>query len=706
MRKKLTTFALVKLHRLLYMVIVATVGLVLYSCANIGSPEGGPIDFTPPHYVKSSPAQGAINVKGNKVEITFDEIVVIKDQQKKVSVSPVQKEPPIIKANGKKVTIEFRDEMKPNTTYSIDFSNAIEDNNEGNPLDGFSFAFSTGDEVDSLQISGILLRARDLEPMQHVTVGLHSNLDDTAFTNLPFERMCRTNDRGQFTLRNLKPGRYHVFALNDMDGNYRMARTEDIAFLDEVIVPSTSTYESMDTVFTFDHQVDTIKAATHTLFMPNDVLLNMFNEDYHAFYLKSTTRPTPSKLHVLFSTHNPNGLPKMEVLKPTTHTDDWCVVEHNEYNDSLFYWITDSTLIKSDSIVVAMDYLRPDSADNWVQHTDTITFAYRKSGTQLKQEAQAKKEREALAKRVASLREKQAKGKELDEEELKILADADKPVIQMLEIGMPKRGTFEIFDTLKFTFPTPIASIKHEGFHLEVMTPDSIWHEKTNLPALVPERTGDVLNYMLPMKFEPDSSYRLRIDSLAITSVYGIQSEPLFSDFKIKGYEEYGNLVVNVNVKDSAFVELLNAQDNIVRVEQVKGSTAVFENLLPNTYYLRLVLDANGNGKWDTGNYLNHIQPEEVYYYPKRLKLRKNWDMEETWDIYATALDKQKPIEIVKNRPEQSKKFDNTDKKKKKKNRNGVDDEDEEDEFGSNGFGRNTYSGDKYRDYQNNNRRR
>lgn len=694
-----------KFFRLVYLTIVAAVGLVLYSCANIGSPEGGPIDFTPPHYVKSNPAQGAINVKGNKVEITFDEIVVIQDQQKKVSVSPVQKDPPIIRANGKKVTIEFRDEMKPNTTYCVDFSNAIVDNNENNPLDGFSFAFSTGDEIDSLQISGLLLQAHDLEPMQHVTVGLHSNLDDTAFTNIPFERMCRTNDRGQFTLRNLKPGRYHVFALKDMDGNNRMARTEDIAFLDEVIVPAASTYESMDTVFTFDHKIDTIKPGVHTLFTPNDVLLSMFNEEYRAFYLKNTKRPTPSLLHVLFSAHNPGGLPGMEVLKPQTHADDWCVVEHNEHNDSLFYWITDSAMIKSDSIVVAMSYLKPDSADNLVQQVDTITFAYRKSGAQLKQEAQAKKEREALDKRIKSLREKKDKGKELDEEEEKILAQADLPDTKFIEIGVPKRGAIEIYDTLKFTFPTPIAHIDPHGLHLEVMI-DSVWHEKKEELQLVPVAQGDVLNYMLPMKFEPDSTYKLRIDSLAVTSIYGISNEPLFLDFSIKGFEEYGNLTVNVNVKDKAFIELLDPQDRIVRVEKVKAGVATFDNLLPHTYYLRLVLDTNDNGMWDTGNYLNHLQPEEVYYYPKRLKVRKNWDIEENWDIYATALDLQKPIELVKNRPDQKKnKYGKQDNKKKKKNRNGADDEDEEDEFGSNNFGRNTYSGDKYRDYQNNNRR-
>lgn len=379
-----------------YWLMVLTMGLLLMACASIGSPEGGPRDYTPPQVVKSSPEPGAVNFKGNKVEITFDEIVNLKDQQKKVIISPAPKTQPLVRAVGKKLTVEFRDELEENTTYVIDFSNAIEDNNEGNQLDGYSFAFSTGDEIDTLAVSGILLRAKDLEPMQHVLVGLHSNLDDTAFTHLPLERVSRTNDRGLFTIRNLKPGQYHVFALNDVDGDYRMARTEDIAFLDDIIVPSTSEYTSQDTVFTFDRKVDTVMTATHTLFLPNDLLLCMFNEGYRSHYVRQTARPADNKLHVLFGAPN-DSLPGMEVIRPAEHQRDWYRVERNVTNDSLFYWITDSAMIKTDTIIVAMTYLRTDSADILEQVTDTVRFGYRKPNSQIKEEEKKAKEREDRA---------------------------------------------------------------------------------------------------------------------------------------------------------------------------------------------------------------------------------------------------------------------------------------------------------------------
>ena len=176
------------------------------------------------------------------------------------------------------------------------------------------------------------------------------------------------------------------------------------------------------------------------------------------------------------------------------------------------------------------------------------------------------------------------------------------------------------------------------------------------------------------------------------------------SEFRIKGYEEYANLLVNVNVKDHAFAELLSGQDKLERTVPVVDGKIDIPNVLPGTYFLRLVLDANDNGVWDTGNYLNHIQPEEVYYFPKRLRLRKNWDAEETWNIYETALDLQKPMEARRNKPEESKNKLEQSRNRDKNKKNGNGDEDEEDEFGT-GIGATPYSGNKYQDYQNANRR-
>ena len=686
-----------------YWLMMIAVGALLVACASIGSPEGGPRDYTPPQVVKSSPAPGTLNFKGNKVEIVFDEIVNLKDQQKKVIISPAPRTQPLIRTVGKKVTIEFRDTLQDNTTYVIDFSNAIEDNNESNQLDGYTFAFSTGDQIDTLAVSGIVLRANDLEPMQHVIVGLHSNLDDTAFTSIPLERVSRTNDRGLFTIRNLKPGNYHVFALNDVDGDYHMARTEDIAFLDEVIVPSTSEYTSQDTVFTFDRRVDTVMTATHTLYLPNDLLLCMFNEGYKSHYIKQTSRPDANKLHVLFGAPN-DTLPQLDIIRPAEHVRDWCRVEHTPANDSLFYWITDSALIKTDTIIVAMTYLRTDTADQLAQVTDTIRFGYRKPASQVKEEEKKAKEREERAKRLAQLLEKQekavAQGKDLNEgelEELKELQRIDPNEIPKVKMELVKAGTVDVGDSIVLKFDTPIAAIDPGGVHLEVKR-DTLWVPYSGMvPQLRLVDDGNPMRYWLPVTTLPDSTYRLTIDSAAVTSVYGLHNDKLSKELKVKGLEQYANVFFKVNVKDSAFVELLGSSEKVLRTVPVVNGAFELINVSPGTYFLRLTIDSNGNGKWDTGNYKSHLQPEEVYYYPKKLRLRANWDMDESWNIYQTALDLQKPEDIRRNKPEQSK-----NKIEKKNSRNGTDEEEEEDEF-STGI-TNTYTGNKYNDAKNNRR--
>ncbi len=686
-----------------YWLMMIAVGALLVACASIGSPEGGPRDYTPPQVVKSSPAPGTLNFKGNKVEIVFDEIINLKDQQKKVIISPAPRTQPLIRTVGKKVTIEFRDTLQDNTTYVIDFSNAIEDNNESNQLDGYTFAFSTGDHIDTLAVSGIVLRANDLEPMQHVIVGLHSNLDDTAFTSIPLERVSRTNDRGLFTIRNLKPGNYHVFALNDVDGDYHMARTEDIAFLDEVIVPSTSEYTSQDTVFTFDRRVDTVMTATHTLYLPNDLLLCMFNEGYKSHYIKQTNRPDANKLHVLFGAPN-DTLPQLDIIRPAEHVRDWYRVEHTPANDSLFYWITDSALIKTDTIIVAMTYLRTDTADQLAQVTDTIRFGYRKPASQVKEEEKKAKEREERAKRLAQLLEKQekavAQGKDLNEgelEELKELQRIDPNEIPKVKMELVKAGTVDVGDSIVLKFDTPIAAIDPGGVHLEVKR-DTLWVPYSGMvPQLRLVDDGNPMRYWLPVTTLPDSTYSLTIDSAAVTSVYGLHNDKLSKELKVKGLEQYANVFFKVNVKDSAFVELLGSSEKVLRTVPVVNGAFELINVSPGTYFLRLTIDSNGNGKWDTGNYKSHLQPEEVYYYPKKLRLRANWDMDESWNIYQTALDLQKPEDIRRNKPEQSK-----NKIEKKNSRNGTDEEEEEDEF-STGI-TNTYTGNKYNDAKNNRR--
>lgn len=654
-----------KLEKTSYIVLTILIAALLYSCASIGRPTGGDKDIDPPVFTGSNPAPNSTNVKNQSIVLHFNEYIVLKDQSTKVVVSPAQKENPSIRANGKRINIELRDTLIPNTTYSIDFSDAIQDNNENNPLQGFSFAFATGDTIDTLQISGIVLNARDLEPQKEFFVGVHSCLDDSAFSKLPLERIARTNELGQFTIRNIKPGRYHIFALNDADRNYKFARSEDLAFLDEIIVPSVTEIETMDTVFTSQMVTDTIYKATHSLFLPNDILLSSFNEDYKSLYLVNNERTSDRRFNVLFSAPS-DSLPTLEVLKPEgfDNTKKWYILDNSQHNDTLNYWITDTMLIKSDSIRVNMRYLHTDTNDMRTFTNDTIYFNLKKMKKKGNKKVEKKKEEE---------------GKDsLD----------SIPQIQLLKFAAASSGTIDVYAPFRFKSEEPIDSINPAMIHLKQKI-DTIWEDR-GIVELKRDSASSILNYKVEYDWEPGGTYGITIDSLAITGIYGLYNGTISQEFKVKELEEYSNLFFKVNVTDSAFVELLDKSDKVVRTAPVENGMADLFNINPGEYYARIVLDTNGNGKWDTGNYSQHLQPEEVYYFSKKLNLKQNWDIEETWDIYELPIDVQKPMAIKKNKP-----------KNYREQTKPEDEEEEEEEFGTNFNNMNSYTGNKYNDTRN-----
>lgn len=608
----------------LYYIFIIIAAAVMYSCANIGNPSGGPIDKTPPIFMRSNPTPNAVNVKDRKIEIFFDEIVTLKDPSTKIIVSPAQTEMPRMSALGRKVTVELVDSLLPNTTYTIDFSNSIQDNNEGNAIDNFAFAFSTGSVIDSMRVSGYVLDSRTLEPMQSVVVGLQSNLADSAFHKEKLQRVALTNDRGQFTIRNVSPGSYHIFALKDLDRDYKFGNpTEDIAFLDSIIVPSIGTREAADTVYNDLNEIDTIMRATRPAYFPNDILLSMFNEDRKSQYLANNLRVDSTRISLTFAAAS-DTLPSLSIVGRNDVPDQWYTLERSQTNDTLTYWIRPPHLVSADTLMVATTYLRTDTASNLSWGTDTLKFTFQR------QKAKKKK-----------------KNEETDSLEQ----------IRFMELHPLANGTQEVYAPLLLQTGTPIERYSREAFHLQrKLQNDTIFYPAEIKSIALRDSTLSRRDLVLKVDWEPGAAYTLAVDSLAMTDIYGLQTKPLKVDFNVRKMEEYGNIVFNITaVRDSAIVELLDGTEKIVLRAPVKNHRAELLNLLPGKYYARLFIDRNGNGKYDTGNYDMHLQPEETAYYPGAINLKKNWDVEQTWDIYATPIDKQKPEAIKKNKPERKK---------------------------------------------------
>ena len=590
---------------------------VIYSCANIGSPNGGPYDETPPKFVSSTPVPNQINYTGKKIEILFDELIQIEKPSENVIITPPQMELPVIRSAGKKAVIELKDTLKPNTTYTIDFTNSISDNNEKNVFENFSFAFSTGDIIDTLEVSGVLLNAENLEPMPGITIGLHNNLEDSAFVKLPFVRTSRTNDKGQFTIRNITPGTYHIFALNDVNRDYKFDQPgEDIAFLDSVIVPSFELTTRQDTTWKDSLTIDTIRTVGYTRFFPDTIELRLFKEKFERQYMVTPERPDEKYFTLRFNTKL-DTVPVPVPINCTPEDSTWYFVQQTEGGAAVNYWLADSTVWKQDTLQVQVSYPKSDSLNILRPQTDTVQLVLRR--------------------RPAEKKKKKKK-------------DEPDPIVFLgMQVDAP--SSMDLFDTISVTFNEPVLDINKEMFFLDQKI-DTVWN--TVDFDFFPDSTNS-LNYFIRRPWKYGEEYRIEVDSAAIHSLYGKWNDFFTGEFKIKKEDEYGYLYLNINgVDTTAFVELLSSGDAPVRKAKVKDGGVLFMDLKPDKYYARIVIDTNGNGVWDTGNYIEKRQPEEVYYSPKMYEIMQNWQVEETWNVNSTPLAKQKPLEITKNKPKEA----------------------------------------------------
>lgn len=612
------------------MILTAFTAAFILSCANIARPTGGPTDTTPPVFVRSNPKPNQLNFNKNKIEIEFDEIIQIDKPTEKVIVSPAQKNMPQIRTSGRKVIVELQDSLIPNTTYTIDFSDAIADNNEKNPLYNFNFSFSTGNSIDTLQVGGVALNAENLEPVTGMLVGLHSDLNDSAFTKTPLQRIAKSDALGHFTIKNIREGTYRIYGLNDANRDYKFDNpSEDIAFLENIITPTVEMVMHADTIWADSITIDTIKMVSLPHFYPNNVILKVFNEQFRSRYLEKNERRDRNRISLLFSAPD-DSLPALTPLN--FQQEDWAIIEKNPTNDTLLYWIKDSVIYNMDTLRFAAEYRRTDSLRQLSPIKDTLSLIFREKKTPSHKNKKDKKDEDKV------------------------------PAIEFLKITPQFSSIVNIYEKLRFAFDQPLDSINEESIRLELKV-DTLWTPVKDFTFYQDSLQHRV--FFLKNRWKPGGEYKVSLDSLAAVSIYGNPSNKFSQTFKVKTIEEYSNFYIETQgIKDSAFVELLNSSDKPVRKSPVKNGGAEFIYVDPGTYYIRLVKDRNGNGKFDTGNYAEKRQPEEVFYYPTSIDLKANWDVEQTWDVFALPLDKQKPLAITKNKPKEDKKDGTQDENK------------------------------------------
>ena len=604
--------------------------LLLASCANRGQgPQGGPRDSIPPVVMKETPLNGTLNFTGKEIVVQFDEYIQLDDVQKNVLISPPQQTPPEVKAIGKKLSVVFQEDLIDSTTYTLDFGPAICDYNEKVPLEGYVFSFSTGDVIDSLAISGKLYDAATLNPMPFVMVGIHRNLSDSALSTIPFTRITRTDSEGNFIIHNIHAGTYRLYALNDISRDYIYQPGEALAYADSLIVPSCRIEEHTDTIWKdtlgidlltgdtlFTRLVDSTYTHQVTHFYPDSLILWCFEESKQRMYFQRVFREEQHVFSLVFSAPQ-DTLPIIRALRPSEvdslgNDSSWVdFLQHSmlqaSFNkDTLTFWLTDSLAIGMDSIYLQMQYKVTDSLYNLVDKIDTVLAVYRHP---------------RLSEKARETYERNKRNRKL---ELKTNASSK----------------FEIYDTIRVLSAFPIDSLNDNMFHLwqkvdTILKPMALKLEKKDSMGM---------EVYVMAKLLPEASYQLKIDSAACIDIYGICNDSIEATLKLKSKEEYSSLTVKLEAFDSlARIQLLNDKDVVIRELPATNDGTKFDYLAPTTYYLRLYIDLDGDGKWTTGDWLLKRQPEPIYYFPKKLKLRANWDFEENFDHLAIPRANSKP---------------------------------------------------------------
>lgn len=577
----------------IYLILFAS--LFLWGCANRGmGPQGGPKDSIPPVPVKSVPENGALEFKGKRIEVTFNENLQLDNISQNLLMSPPQQRAPEVKARGKHLVVLFTDTLQDSTTYTLDFGDAVCDYTEKNPFHNYTFSFSTGSVIDTLEVNGFVFDAANLNPAAGIIVGIHSNKDDSAFTTLPFARIARSDSVGAFKIGNMRDGTYRIYAVKDVSRDNRLTTGEELAFADAMIQAGDS------------------------------AVLWLFKPEQQRLYLQRTVREEQHMIKVFFSS-TPDSMPSFRALPPSaidsTRADSTWIdptpffhTAYSKQRDTLTIWLTDSVAIAQDSIFLEAHYRRTDSVFNLEWNTDTLRAIWRAPRLSAK------------AQKAKAMRDRKRK----------------------LSIKSNARKGFEIFDTLRITSATPLADIQRDSIHLF----ERIDTLSKPVPFTIAPYDTLPMELKLIATLGAGKKYELRLDSAAFHDVYGLTHNIAKYPLEVKTPEDYSTLRVKLNpYLPKARIQVLNARDQVVRELPANENGALFEYLKPDGYYMRLYLDENGDGKWTTGSWEAKRQPEPIYYFPSKIQTKSNWDFEEEWDYTAVPQTESKPAELIQAAP-------------------------------------------------------
>ena len=511
---------------------------------------------------------------------------------------------------GKSVEFTIADTLKENTTYHLNFGNAIVDVNERNPYVNFDIAFSTGDKIDTMQIKGNILDAFTLLPVKDVLLLLFDA--ETYTDSLPYKEIPnyigRSDANGNFDISYIKNGEYKIFSLEDKNKNRIFdIPNERIAFLDSVLITTVEEEIITDTINKnpiFKDSVenkeykntlnDSIVHRTIYHYKPENLTLFLFEEENYQQYVNNTKREDRGIFYILMN----DSLTQNTELNGINFDLNKCYTEFSAFRDSITIFIEDTNIAKQDTLLLSLKYQKLDTLFNIADFTDTLRFIYK----------EPKKRR-------------QKKGELIQEE---------KNLIEV-KFNVRDKGKKDLNSKLSFVLSYPINSINKNKFDLQYR-PGEEW-KKINFKLI-----NDSINkrkYYIDFPFEENLEYSLTIDTNAFDNNFGLTNDTILHSFTSQEMSYYGKIILNLtNIENQVIVQLFQGEEKIVQEKITdKNGSVEFPYLKAGDYGIKIIFDNNRNKKWDTGNYLEKIQPEDIIYYDKKIQIKQNWDNEIDWNL-------------------------------------------------------------------------
>ena len=589
--------------------ITLLVLMIVGACAKISSPSGGIKDRIPPKVVESEPADGAVNFKGDRIIITFDEYVTLDNINEKFMVSPPMKQKPKVYTRGKSVRIDYQDKLRDSTTYAFYFMDAIRDLNEGNILPNYKIAVSTGSFIDSLSVTGNVYISPSLRAPEATTVLLFHNPEDTAVVKLFPDYLSRIDDKGYFRIDNVREGKYRLYALKDDDNSKNYNRAEEpFGFIDSIITvtpennylpPEPDTTQLLPLAVkkkVAPAPVRITKTTASANKKPEEIIpektgeytIIMFEARKTNHYLANTSRSKSYKLTYILSI--PPDTMKFD-FRFEDLPDTGYFIERSMYRDTITVWLTDSSLYSKTLLNTIIKYPFTDTlkVNGYKQDTVPMRFTFPKAPR-----GGVKKTMLALQNNITG-------------------------------------GTLKPGQKIIFRAETPLRDPDTSRIRLY----EILEKKRQAIPYSFSRDTSSSGKLTLNAKFGEGKQYLFIADSASISDIYNEHIDSTGIRFSVRQASSYSKLELDIsNSGGRSIIQLLDNNEKLLQQAIIEeDGKLTFSLLEKGSYEVRAISDLNGDGKWTTGDFFERRQPEPVTYFPKIIEIPEGWDANEKWDL-------------------------------------------------------------------------